>query len=408
MPAKPAFQKPPATHHHHSKTMCNFAITVLASTVTCAAATVEYVALVAEETTWVQVEYPDNFTATSAGEVSVTTVTTDPDELGAWAPTLSLDGAPTLTGRVRGDKFYASLNTGVAPSGQSVPGGCCADTVRVFDRTTGESSDIDINGILMGLLGDYATDSFAYTNHMIDLSTIDGRDVILLDVVYKEPSLNDALADAIVAIDAETGDVIETADGNDYFEWLTEAGTMSETASEQIYKIQHRVLSDSEKTSSSEDVQQFHQNGLTRVTTAVGITVLAATHKTDGEVVIVKCPFSYTREEGGGSILQRFGSPSIYVNDKTSEKHAFGLAAADNSLTALHNVYYTLYPDGRETMTHFVNEQEGARMSQIFEFDMKLTPEPSATYDDTGELPIRLAALVPRALADSTRPPSPR
>jgi len=253
----------------------------------------------------------------------------------------------------------------------------------VFDRATGGSFDIDINGILMGLFGETATDSFAYTNHMIDLSTIDGRDVILLDVVYKEPSLNDALADAIVAIDAETFDVIETADGNAYFEWLTEVGTMSETASEQIYKIQHRVLSDSEKDSSSEDVQQFHQNGLTRVTTADGTTILAATHKTDGEVVIVKCPFTYTSEEGGGSIVQRFGSPSIYVNDKTSEKHAFGLAAADNSLTALHNVYYTLYPDGRETMTLFVNIQENAQMSQIFEFDLKLTPEPASAYDDT-------------------------
>jgi|Transcript_21470 hypothetical protein len=110
--------------------MRNFAIAVLASTVIGAAATVEYVALVAETTSWVQVEYPDNFTATSASEVSVTTLTSDPEELGAWAPTLSLDGSPTLTGRVRGDKFFASLNTGVAPTGQSVPGGCCADTVR--------------------------------------------------------------------------------------------------------------------------------------------------------------------------------------------------------------------------------------------------------------------------------------
>ena len=279
---------------------------------------------------------------------------------------------------------------------------------RVFDRTTGGSFDIDNNGILMGLFGETATDSFAYTNHMIDLSTIDDRDVILLDVVYKEPSLNDALADAIVAIDAETFDVIKTADGNAYFEWLTEVGTMSETASEQIYKIQHRVLSDSEKDSSSEDVQQFHQNGLTRVTTADGTTILAATHKTDGEVVIVKCPFTYTSEEGGGSIVQRFGSPSIYVNDETSEKHAFGLAAADGSLTALHNVYYTLYPDGRETMTLFVNIQENAQMSQIFEFDLKLTPEPTSAYDDTGELPLQLSALIPRALIDNFHPPGPR
>ena len=57
---------------------------------------------------------------------------------------------------------------------------------------------------------------------MLDLTTIGGKTVILLDVVYKEPSLNDALADAIVAIDADTGDVIQTADGADYFLWLTE------------------------------------------------------------------------------------------------------------------------------------------------------------------------------------------
>ena len=77
---------------------------------------------------------------------------------------------------------------------------------------------------------------------MIDLTTINGVDAILLDVVYKEPSLNDALADAIVAINADTGDIIQTAEGEDYFMWLTEVGTMSETASDQIYKI-HGLLS---------------------------------------------------------------------------------------------------------------------------------------------------------------------
>ena len=87
---------------------------------------------------------------------------------------------------------------------------------------------------------------------MIDLTTINGVDAILLDVVYKEPSLNDALADAIVAINADTGDIIQTADGEDYFMWLTESGTMSETASDQIYKIQYRVITDSEAASSAE------------------------------------------------------------------------------------------------------------------------------------------------------------
>ena len=113
-----------------------------------------------------------------------------------------------LSARVQGNIFYTTLNTGSVPSdpahmvgnasrpvvgGGDVPGGCCADTLRMFDRDSGDYTDIDIDGILMGLFGDWATDSFAYTNHMFDLTMIKGAVVALLDVVYREPDLNSAL-----------------------------------------------------------------------------------------------------------------------------------------------------------------------------------------------------------------------
>ena len=121
-------------------------LAVLLASVAAAADVKEYVALISgQSVTWTEVAYPSNFTATRASEISITAVNGDPEELGAWAPSFQLGGQPELTGRVRGNKMYASLNTGTAPT-QGVPGGCCADTLRIWDRESGRSSDIDING----------------------------------------------------------------------------------------------------------------------------------------------------------------------------------------------------------------------------------------------------------------------
>ena len=96
-----------------------------------------------------------------------------------------------------------------------------------------------------------------------------------------------------------------------------------------------------------------------------------------------KDPYTYTASDGGGSILQRFGSPPIYTDGSTSSTHSFGLTSSDNGIVGLHNLYYTLYPSGKETITLFVNTMDNEQMSQVVEFDLNLTPEPDTVYDDS-------------------------
>lgn len=88
----------------------------------------------------------------------------------------------------------------------------------------------------------------------------------------------------------------------------------------------------------------------------------------------------YTSSSGGGNILQRFGSPDIYVDNSTDSTHTFGYTEQDykkngGQIKGLHNIYYTTYPSGRETLTIFINKLSNYSYSAIIEFDLKLTPE---------------------------------
>lgn len=332
----------------------------------------EYIAFVEQsgEVTWQEVTYPSNYTATSASQVTFSDITGNPEELGAWNG-LDVGGTPELTARVYGDNFYTQINTGTAPSGGSYPGGCCADTLRTFGRDNGgDYTDLSLYDKLQTIFDGVAdSDSntgatYAYANHMFDMTTVNGADVAIIDVVYLEPELSGAKCDAIVLLNPSTGEVVQTADGDDFFSWYRKVGTTSKTSADSIYKIYYV---DDERT------EQYHQNGVTRFMYGDGTWILGATHKDHGEAILVKDPYTYTSANGGGSILQRFGSPS----------HTFGLSSSDGSIEALHNLYHTVYPDGTETMSLFVNTQSGASESQVFEFDINLVEEPSSSYDDT-------------------------
>ena len=49
----------------------------------------------------------------------------------------------------------------------------------------------------------------------------------------------------------------------------------------------------------------------------------------------------------------------------------------------LHNVYHNVYSGTRDTITVFVNKQNGIDSSMVFEFDVKLvTEDDSVSYDD--------------------------
>ena len=54
----------------------------------------------------------------------------------------------------------------------------------------------------------------------------------MMVVQYKEPELNDALCDAVVALNVETGEVVPTADGDQLFSYYRSLGTTSATASD--------------------------------------------------------------------------------------------------------------------------------------------------------------------------------
>ena len=305
--------------------------------------------------------------------------------------------------------------------------------------------------------------------------------VALVDVAYKEPELGGAMVDAVVAINLTSGEAIPTASdsssdattasqsgsgskskskskasddlgGELYFSWWRRAGTDSTEFSDGIYKIQYWATS-----SGDESDQEYHQNGVTRfwsnalassassmsksmskskskskskAKSSSGVAVLGATHKTHGEAVLAKCPFTYAPSEGGGSLLQRFGSPYHYdgtsaslppsttfttttmlrgagkdgkdgkdattttrtntiktASAAASTAHSFGMAASSgDGIVALHNLYHTAYPDGTETLSLFVNEADQSSMSMAWEFVVNLVEEPSSSYDDVSKV----------------------
>mmetsp|Transcript_94615 Transcript_94615/g.270780 ORF Transcript_94615/g.270780 Transcript_94615/m.270780 type:complete len:449 (+) Transcript_94615:52-1398(+) len=336
------------------------------------------------------VTYPSGHSATSASDVTIEAADDSLDALGAWED-LELDGYLALTGRVSGDNYYAYMNTGRAPNSN----GCCADTMRVFGKDDdGAYSDLEIDAIVTEVFANISV-SYAYATHMFDMTKIAGATVAMMVVQYKEPELNDALCDAVVALNVETGEVVPTADGDELFSYYRSLGTTSATASDGIYSIYHSSASTEhdallKRASASEliaaieanhtlaqSVEEYHQNGLTRFTAADDTTILASTHRSaNTEARLLKCPWRYTTAEGGGSILQRFGSPGV---------HTFGLTSKTGSFTAMHNIWYHATAAGDETLTVFVNTQTGEQHCMVYEFGLNLVAEADAgdEYDDT-------------------------
>ena len=418
--------------------------------------TEEYVAAVPNSgnVTWFKLTYPSDLSATSLDEVVLSealssTAAASEEALGAWGG-LQLGGTPTLTARVWGDELVGMLNIGVAPPGGSglngssaaakagggeYPGGCCADTLRVFPRSRQHERaafrDVDIYSLVKSAFRGRAVvdnrtgDAWAYANHAFDMTSLsldaaaadddddDDDDeghgaVALVIVAYKEAMLGGVLVDAIVAVDVRRGELVRTQDGLAFFSLHDRIGTVSTEPDRTIYKIQYHSLLDDDAaaptlaptvqveeeegnaTSSGKHGaplpghEQYHENGVTRFlsgsTSSSGdaVWVLAFTTKWGG-AVLLKDPFTYTAAEGGGSILQRFGSPMVWSRSSSSPStRNFGLEPDAVAITALHNAWHTAYPDGRDTLTLFVNEREAVASSSILEFDVNLVPEPES------------------------------
>merc|ERR1711998_602079 len=115
-----------------------------------------------------------------------------------------------------------------------------------------------------------------------------------------------------------------------------------------------------------------------RFETLAGGSILAYTARSASEAVLIKDPFTYSAAEGGGEIVQRFGT------FKPSDKYrTFGMddSKGVDITGGVHNLWYQRYGE-RETLTMFANSVSSDSTSHVFEFDIKLTSESEADKSD--------------------------
>jgi len=125
--------------------------------------------------------------------------------------------------------------------------------------------------------------------------------------------------------------------------------------------------------------EEWHGNGVIRFESLAGMTVLAYTARFANEAVLFKDPFTYSAAEGGGEIVQRFGT---FKTSNRGDSRTFGLDDSKGvEITGVHNLWYQRYGE-RETLTMFANAVSTDSMSHVFEFDIKLTSESEADKSD--------------------------
>lgn len=344
-----------------------------------AASTYEYLAFVPNgggpsaskdpEVSWVKLEYPEGGPK-AASDVKVTTVTKAPSELGSWFGLKmgsDVSGA-MLTAKIHGTNMYTYVNKGSAPNSA----GCCADTMRIYDQK-GATSDVDLEAAMKEA---FPGTTFAHATHTFDLAMLDGELHALTMVQYAEPDLNDVKVDSVMAINLADGSIRQTELGEKHFSIYQHLGTSATTAEESIFAMQYY-----EKSGSSAG-EEWHGNGVKRFQSLDGTWVLAVTQRFANGAMLLKDPFTYSKAQGGGEILQRFGSPAIWDGSASSKYHYFGMEEGEGHITTgVHNLWHNVYGD-RETLTMFVNGMSGDSKSHAYEFDVKLTSEDKAEKTD--------------------------
>jgi hypothetical protein len=315
---------------------------------------------------WVAVEYPED--ASSTADVSVTAVRESVPELGAWYGLAT--GGLADTAKIVGSTLYA-LNSRDPGHDEIWGEGCCANTLQLYPRDGG-ISEISLDPVVQKATGT----ELAHASHTFDMTEIEGAAVALFVVKYHEPLINTS-AGAIVGM-AMNGSIVPTADGSLSFRLLQEAGTFSTDPSESIFKIQYHNAVESHL-----PAEQYHENGVQRFTTKSGVKVLAVTHLIQSEVVLFKDPFSYPKSDGGGSILQRFGTPMHFGTDGLVSDRYFGLNPSVSRFNHVHNIFYQAASKsftGSESLSLFVNSQDGA--AAAYEFELNLVDEDSTDDPD--------------------------
>jgi len=102
---------------------------------------------------------------------------------------------------------------------------------------------------------------------------------------------------------------------------------------------------------------------------------------------IFKDPFIYANQEGGGQIVQRFGTPSLYNEYGVSSVRYFGLKSTASYFgSGVHNVFYTKSSQstamkGKETISMFVNDQDNKAAAYEFAF----SPVEEGSKQDPGD-----------------------
>lgn len=320
---------------------------------------------------WVKLEYPQSGPG-SASDASVTTVTKATADLGSWynmGMGSDVKGA-SLTAKILGSNMYAFVNTGVAPNAA----GCCADTLRVYPKS-GSSRDIDLESVMQTA---FPGSSFAHATHTFDVGMLDGELHAFTMVQYAEPSFNNVKVDSIIAVKLSDGSIRQTASGDNHYSIYSHLATTSSSADDSRFRMQYKTSSDDDNGNN----EQWHGNGVKRFQALDGTWILALTQRFANGAMLLKDPFMYTSAQGGGQIVQRFGTPAIYKGSSVSSYHYFGMGQdAGHISTGVHNLWHNVY-GGRETLTMFVNGMSSDSLSHVYEFDVKLTEESEAVAGD--------------------------
>ena len=334
---------------------------------------------------WVQLDYAADVSDAKDVRMAVVNDTDGSNEIGAWRHLdLSVGGGSgaMLSAKVVDDKMYVLVEK-VATEGAG--GGCCADTLRVYDQADGSADEVDLNALNKGL---FAPDnvSWAYATHTFDVfKGDDGKVYALLQVQYEDPHVAGAKVNSIVKLDVQAKAAVPTKDGDAYWSIETRLGEETFDYNASVYKLQYV---------NGTGTEEWHGNGVLRFADKAGNELLALTHRFYEEAFVVKDPWTYAKADGADAILQRFGtSPfrsgdddelSFDVDGKPSAVfHRFGLPATARQWTGgVHNVWYTAASktkagglEGKETITLFVNSIQGRATSFVFEFELKLVPE---------------------------------
>ena len=155
-------------------------------------------------------------------------------------PSWGGSGGASLSGKVVGDSFYVLLEKKATPA--TAGGGCCADTLRVYDRLSEAFVDHDIDAVLDGI---FPSDvAFHHATHQFDVLATPSGDVHEIYVVqWTAPDLGGVVrVNGLVRVDLGTDSVVKTVDGDSYYSWKSKVGTRSLSYADAIYARQIPVF----------------------------------------------------------------------------------------------------------------------------------------------------------------------